>query len=255
MAIGPKVATTFPTPLITATTAQPGFPASNVGLITRPARVWRSTTAGGTHTERLTFDLGTTQAVAAVVIQDVTGPTQLRIEAGNDNSTWPTNLGLITIPTDQRTNVKKLWQDTAFSARYVRISAESLGATTFVEIGTILILVTVRTWTDPIGAPLTWIIQQAATKITYEGGGGEINQDGPPYLRGAPGNPEFLYQNATVRTDVFTLVNVGKGSPVVWYDNLGDTSQFVIGQRDTDDVSVARGLVTFDASIAIEEYV
>jgi hypothetical protein len=226
--------------------------ATNVNLVTRPARPWHSTTAGGNF--RLTLSLGSSMSVLAVIIANVTGATQLRVEAGDDGTTWPVNLGLQTLVLDQRTNQYKLFLNVNFTRAYIRISAEGVASGTTVSISTIWVAGSgqVRTWGDATQAPLVWTIQQAAQLVPFEGGGKEVNQDGSPYLRGTPGNENFILNSGNL-TDFLTAAGVGKGVPFVWFDNLGDASQFVIGQRD-EDVNLGRTIATFSGSIAIEEY-
>lgn len=215
------IATTFKTPVITASSERLNHPASNLGAFAKWRRTWRSVTTG---TETIVFDFGATTTLSGVFLNHANFSLML-VEASANASSW-TAVDLISVAKDPRVGRRKVWDAAstwtpAFNHRYLRLTPSTIDAPNpgYFELGAVAFPETaemVNNWS----VPLDWSPVRAITDSPVPGGGIESNIEGPVRLRY---DLRVQIRSPAAMTQLQAL-NLRRPAPVFLHENRGDFS-------------------------------
>ena len=229
-----KIATTFlpfTVSLPAGGTEQAASPASNLMLYQYPHRTWRSTTLGA---ERVVLDLGAALVIKAVLqIHTNYTSSTIRIADNAAITTNVVNLGAATILRDRRVNHYQEWRDlesNALSRRYVEVIPGSvLAGETYYELGSIAVFSAVTTMAQNPGFP-RWVREEPTTRLPFEGGGEDVNRNGPGFLVYDFGQATWKTLNGA-RATLQDILDVGTAGYFALWENAGDASQAYVFRR------------------------
>jgi len=229
-------ATSFVIPTVTATSASSSWPVSNVTSLTRPHRVYKSSSAAGTA-EAIVLDMGATQALQALMIDRCNVATV--VIQGNATNVWtsPSYAATVAVNQDTLDGRRKLFHNLIGSTfesvgyRYARIrpngTVTQYGGTVW-EVGAVALMGTARVWGTNMGFPYGREYLQASDEGQRIGGGVE------PSALGNPGCRITLSTNAmdgTMQATIDELMRAGDWSPIVYYNNGTTTAETYLCHR------------------------
>ena len=186
---------------------------------------------------KLVLDAGAAAAPLALFVDNVNFPT-LQIEYSADCVSW-SNLGTNTIAFDYELGRRKAWIAIApGSVRYFRLTPSGTldDGDTLIRMGTVLLITTVLTLADNPAEPVTRIIP-AVSRLTYAGGGGELNDEGHPRFECTLSSDVFITP-ATVIPQIGQLLAVPPSSPIVMFRNQNETQYAYCLQRVSAETQV-----------------
>ena len=241
---------------VTANRQQASYPASNIALIDKWQRSWRTpdSTAGPT----LTLDFGGPIAPRAFFFNKANFGL-VTVERSSDGVSFTSEAALTLIEDDRVGRIKTYFDVTHGAFRYWRFSPIGIvGDMPFYELGSLLVAAAVQEFSDGPKPPLEWEPIDAASETPMVAGGDDVNLlSDEVHLR----YPNF-------GSDVHRkLVGTGKAQ---WREviNFGRSQGFLIAEpvqpgvtstpyayfvRRVGEVSVPEFLVTFATILTLEE--
>jgi len=228
---------------VSTTTA--GFPGSAAYDYRHPYRPWKGTAAtngtitGGTASEWVGYDLGSSVAPVAAVI-DNCNVTTVKI-VGATNSAFSTSViksNTITLTADPADGKYKAYLDHdnepvigGSSKRYWRI--ENVGTVTTdgdeMRVGSLSFFGTITEWSENLGETYEEEFQQ---EVRF--GSGIVGGSREPKVVGNPGCTITIggsFQSLGLRSSVLDILRLSEGVPFMFYRNQGTTSQVYIVHR------------------------
>ena len=237
----------------TSSTAATDHPASNLALPKCPFRTWRSV---GTGTEHIVLNLGAEYTVGAVMLHHGNF-TQFDLYTAPASESYTIRADDYSFSKDTDVNRRKYWLTLGTAAvKYIKIDPGSIVAgETYWELGSVVVFGTTVTLGDNPSAPRRIGHRQAHTRVEFAGGGFEINEDGEPYLEYWLESPYWDKRStATIRGQLFDLLNAGIAAPIGLYENQSDVTKcYLLGRLENPDFNEQYS--TFETGIALREYV
>jgi hypothetical protein len=205
----------------------PNYPDSNLNLYFKPLQVCRTTV-----TTQVTFsiDFGVAKAVLAAMLNDVNF-TSVYFSGSADNATWGAEQHF-TIGKDERVQRYKIFAALdGFNNRYLRIRIPGQATTdgaAFFRIGAAVFMDTVLELAEAISYPYDYSADEEILTSKMPSGGEEDTVLGDAIWQGSFGTDPLSPSN---EGDYWTLNAIGKSGPLVFFENLGDTSKVYICRR------------------------